>query len=132
MRRNQFIYGTFQGLGLVFTFLLAYRVLDSEYLFQWAVQNRLFYLFLCLIPLVLLLLNKKLVSVFVTMGIVTGIFIGNYFGGWINTHNESNISVKMSAEEVARLQHHPGFEIWMGVILFSMIVGIIVHRYYKQ
>ncbi len=132
MKRNKPMYGIVQGLVLVLTFLLASTMLNSEYLFQWADQNRLFYLALCVVPLVLLLLNKNLMSAFITMGIVAGIFIGNYLGGWINTYNESKITAIMSAEEVARLRHHPGFEIWMGVILTSAVIGMIAQRFYAK
>ncbi|NBG87877.1 hypothetical protein [Isachenkonia alkalipeptolytica] len=128
MKRNKAMYGMARILVLALTFLLVSTVLNSEYLFQWVAHNRMFYLVLCVIPFVLFLLNKILLSRFITVGIVAGIFIGNYFGGWIKTYNESRIVDNMSAEEIARLQHHPGFEIWMGAVLFTAVIGMIIHR----
>ena len=128
MKGNKHMYGIVEILVLTVIALLAATVLNSEHLFNWTAHNRTFYLVLCGVPLLLLLLNKKLVSAFITMGIAGGIFIGNYLGAWINNYNESKIVAGMSAEEAARLQHHPGFEIWMGVILLSTVIGVIIQR----
>jgi len=61
-----------------------------------------------------------------TIGITTGIFAGNYLGGLIKGYNESKIVEGMRAEEIYRLRHHPGFEIWIGIILLFIVIGIIV------
>lgn len=51
----------------------------------------------------------------------------NFLGRSIKGPNEGKIVGGMRAEEVYRLQHHPGFEIWIGVILLSIIIGIVMH-----
>lgn len=68
---------------------------------------------------------------FMTSGIVIGIFTGNYMGNLIKVFNEAKIVEGMGAEEVWRLRHHPGFKIWIGVILLSIVIGFakeIVHQ----
>lgn len=128
MKNNNVKFGVMEVLSLAGIYILAATFFNSEYLFNWIAHNRTFYFLLCGIPLMLLLFNKKLVSASITIGITGGVFIGNYLGRWINNYNEGRITAGMSAEEVARLQHHPGFEIWMGVIFIALVIGVIIQR----
>ncbi|MDF5361733.1 hypothetical protein P3687_25780, partial [Vibrio parahaemolyticus] len=84
------------------------------------------------IVLFLLFLNKQLVSAFMTTGIVVGVFIGNYLGKIIKGINEAKIIEGMKAEEVYRLHHNPGFEIWISIIFLFIIIGIIVQITYNR
>ncbi|MBU5439120.1 hypothetical protein KQI42_13950 [Tissierella sp. MSJ-40] len=126
MKRNKYIYAIIEVFILVVIALLAFTFLNTEYLFQWVAHNWKFYLVLSAIVPLLLFLNKQFVSAFMTIGIVFGIFVGNFLGRSIKTFNEGKIVEGMKAEEVYRLQHHPGFEIWIGVILLSIVVGIVM------
>ena len=108
--------------------LLSFTVLKSEYLFGWAAHNWKFYLILSAIAVALLLFNKKMISIGMTIGITVGLFFGNYVGGLVKSLNENQILEGMTAEEVYRLRHHPGFEIWMGIIILSIIIGVVVHK----
>lgn len=126
MKQNRRIYAIVEVLILAFIILVAFTVLNSEYLFEWAAHNWKFYLFLSSIALLFLFLNQRLVSLLMTIGIAIGIFMGNYLGAWINRYNESKIVEGMEAEEVYRLMHHPGFEIWIGVILLFIVIGFFM------
>lgn len=126
MKKVKYIYEIFEIFILALVLLISFTVLNSEYLFGWIAHNWTFYLILCLVALLFLFLKKRFISVFMTIGITTGIFIGNYLGALIKSFNESKIIESMTAEEVYRLRHHFGFEIWIGVIILSIIIGIMV------
>lgn len=127
MKRKKYMYLIIEVIILAVVALLAFTVLNTEYLFQWAAHNWKFYLVLGVIALLLIFPNKQFISAFMTTGIVLGIFLGNFLGGAIKGLNEGKIVEGMGAEEVYRLQHHPGFEIWMGIILLSIIIGVVIH-----
>ena len=105
---------------------LAVTTFNSGYLFGWIADNWVFYLGLIGVSLLLLPFNKKFVSGFMVAGIVIGVFIGNYIGNMIVAFNQGKIVEDMNAEDIYRLHHHPGFEIWIGVILLFISIGIIV------
>ncbi|MGF7060662.1 hypothetical protein [Brassicibacter mesophilus] len=125
MKQKRNIYVIIEIIILAVVALLVFTVLNTEYLFEWAAHNWKFYFILVVIVLLLIFLNKQLISAFMTAGIVVGIFVGNYLGKLIKGLNEAKIVEGMKAEEVYRLHHNPGFEIWIGIILLSIIIGII-------
>lgn len=125
---NKYIYVIIEIFILAITALLALTVLNTEYLFGWAAHNWKLYSVLCGTALLLFFLNKWFVSVFMSMGIATGIFVGNYLGALIKQYNESKIAENMKAEVIHRLnKHHPGFEIWISVILLFIVIEIVMH-----
>jgi len=126
MKRNKYICAIIELIVLAVVVLLEFTVLNTEYLFEWAAHNWKFYMILGLIALMLLFLNKQVVSIFMTAGIVIGIFLGNYLGKFIKELNEFKIIESMKAEDVYRLQHNPGFEIWIGIILIFLAFGIVI------
>lgn len=132
MQRNKYRYLIFELLILGIVLLISFTALNSEYLFGWIARNWKFYLVLSSIALFLLLMKKKLVSVFMTIGITTGIFVGNYLGALIKGYNERKIIDGMKMEEIYRLKHHPGFEIWIGIILLSIGIGVIIQIAIKK
>lgn len=126
MKHNKYIYWVIEVLILSAVFLLAYTIFSDEYLFGWATHNWKFYLILSIIPLLLLFFKKQLVSVFMSTGIVVGLFIGNYLGYLIRKLNMAKVVEGMTSQEIARLNHDPGFSIWIVIILLSIIIGVIV------
>lgn len=106
-------------------FFIAATLLKDEYLFGWITKNWTFYLSLSLLALILLAKGKKHLSIWMSGGIVFGVFIGNYLGKWIMLDNIERITQSMDAQEVAMLNQNPGFIIWLVVILISMGIGII-------
>jgi len=126
MKRNKNICAIIELIILTVVVLLEFTVLNIEYLFKWAAHNWEFYMILGLIAFLLLFLNKQIVSIFMTVGIVIGIFLGNYLGKFIKGLNESKIIEGMKVEDVYRLQHNPGFEIWIGIILTFLAFGIVI------
>ena len=126
MKHNKYIYGVIEVLILSVAYLLAYTIFSNECLFGWITHNWKFYLILSIIPLLLLFFKKQLVSVFMSTGIVIGLFIGNYLGDLIIKLNMAKVVGGMTNQEMARLHHDPGFSIWIVIILLSIIIGVIV------
>jgi len=71
--------------------LLGNTGFNKEYLFKWVAQNLEFYLFLCAIALVFMILGKRFISICMTIGITGGIIVGNFLGAAIKRVNESKI-----------------------------------------
>lgn len=126
MKYNKYICGVIEVLIFSTVFLLGYTIFSGEYLFGWAIHNWKFYLILSVIPLLLLLFNKQLVSVSISAGIVLGLFIGNYLGAFIRKLNMAKVVEGMTNQEKARLHLNHGFSIWIVIILLSIIIGVIV------
>lgn len=132
MQQNKYRYLIFEILILGIVLLISFTALNSEYLFGWIAHNWKFYLVLSSIALFLLFMKKRLISVFMTIGITTGIFAGNYIGALIKVYNEHKIIDSMKMEEIYRLRHHPGFEIWIGIILLFIVIGAIIQIAIKK
>ncbi|BCJ94459.1 hypothetical protein acsn021_20280 [Anaerocolumna cellulosilytica] len=126
MKQNKIIWVVLEVIVLAIILLLGFTVLNTEYLFAWLAHNWAFYMLLGFIALSFLLLNKQYVSLCMTAGIITGIFIGNYLGRFIKGVNVSKIVEDMNTEEIYRLRHNPGFEIWIGIILIFIVIGSII------
>ncbi len=126
MNQTKKLYGVIEGTILAVVALLAFTVLKDEYLFGWVTYHWRFYLVLCFVALLLLFFNKRVVSAAMTGGIAIGIFVGNYLGDMLKLLNEGKIVEGMEGEEIWRLRHHPGFEIWIGIILIAIVIGAIV------
>lgn len=125
MKRNKYKFAFIEIVILLIILSISFFLLSSEYLFGWIAHNWTFYLILSLIPLILIIFNRIVISIFMTMGISIGTFIGNYLGKFIKNKNISKIIDDMSAGQVYRMHHHPGFEIWIGIIIMSIIIGVI-------
>ena len=132
MKQNKYIYAITEVVVLAIIILLAFTALNSQYLFGWAAHNWMFYLVLSSIPLTLLILNKQIVSVLMTIGIALGIFAGNYLGAMLRNHNIGKIIKGMAAEEVARLHLNQGFIIWISIIILFIIIGVIMQASIKK
>ncbi|MDO5716425.1 MAG: hypothetical protein Q4Q17_01370, partial [Tissierellia bacterium] len=74
--------------------------------------------------------GKEIYAYALSIGNFVGIWIGEFLGRWMKTKNMMKIHEGLSAEEIYRLQHHPGFEIWIGCILLALIVTF--YWSYKQ
>ena len=112
--------------------LLGFTLLKEEYLFAWISHNWTFYLLLSLTVLILIAFNKKSISILMALGIFVGSFLGNYMGGFIRANNIKKIVEGMTAEQVYRMHHHPGFEIWIGTIIFFILIGTILNVFIKR
>lgn len=106
--------------------LLALTVLNGEYLFGWAAHNWSFYLILSAIPILLTLFNKTKAGIIIATGITGGIFVGNYLGNYIKEANTRKIIEGMTGEELHRISQHPGFVIWMIILIVSLLIGSVV------
>lgn len=132
MMKNPKLLFCIEILVFFITYILAKTVLNHEYLFGWVDHHWEFYLILCAIALILLMFKKSIISISMMIGITIGIFVGNFLGYSIKVSNEQLIIEGMEAEIVYRLQHHPGFEIWIGTILLAIIIGTIIQFYLSK
>lgn len=58
-----------------------------------------------------------------SIGIVGGLFIGNYLGDYIRALNVAKITSGMSNQEIARLHRNHGSVIWIAIIFGFVIVS---------
>ena len=126
MNKNKCIYAIIEIPIFIVISWLAFTILNTEYLFGWLAHNLGFYLVLIGVTFLLLIFNKQIVSAFMSAGIAIGVFIGNYIGNMIVAFNQGKIVEDMNTEDIYRLHHHPGFEIWIGTIFLLVLIGIIV------
>lgn len=84
---------------------LSMTVLSDIYVLNWTAQNRYVYLW---IPILLLVIfEQRLLSYILTVGNIIGIVIGQILGDYLMDY------------------HHPGVFIWIEVVFFSLIIGIL-------
>ncbi len=108
----------FLGLYLVST-----TYLQEFYLFEWTADNH--YLYVWVIAIVLILVNKIRTSFALTLGNFVGILIGQFLGEWMLNQNIRKIVPGMDAQTVAELKYtHRGFEIW----LLTMVIFLILNK----
>lgn len=105
---------------LVLYWLLTFFWLNDVYLFKWASHNWKFSLGLWAIVLILMLFRKWRTSSLVSSTLVLGLFVGQYLGDYIKSVDTS--------EHVT----HKGFFIWVLMVLFSLVLGLIIERKAKD
>ena len=132
MKRQRYIYLLAEAIILAAVALLAFTALKQEYLFGWLAHNWSFYLLLSLIALLLNLFKKDIVSIFMTAGIAVAVFVGNYLGKYIVMLNEGKITEDMRAEDIWRLRHHPGFELWIAMNFVFLVAGVLVQLFFAR
>lgn len=99
---------------------------DGLYLFEWTARHR--YLYIWAAAVILAFAGRGYLSFALTAGNAAGIFCGQFMGDWIRENNMLKITPGMDAGTAYQLQHHPGVEIWLSVILSFLLVSIIMHK----
>ena len=112
------------------SFLILYLVsivfLRDVYLPDWTAQNH--YLYLWIAPIILDLLDLHWVSVSISLGNLAGVVFGQLLGDWIVRVNIAKITPEMSPGQAQQLRTHPGFLIWLGVLLLFTAAGIYLQK----
>lgn len=93
------------------------------YLFEWT--ERHLYIGIWLVALILIVYDKMKISFAITFGNLIGIFIGQFGGDLIREKNMLKITSEMKPENIYHLQHHPGVEIWILIIIFEVVLAMI-------
>ena len=110
---------------LLLTILAAHTILNSEYLFGWLVHRWYRPLFFVFAPFFILVITRKRnLATLWALGSICGLFLGNYLGEFIRQRNIAKITADMGAEQIHRLHHHPGVEIWLGTLMVFVIIGV--------
>lgn len=115
---------------LFFVYLLLYilsrTILSDRYLFEWT--SRHWYLGICLIAVLLVFFKKQVVAVAMTVGNLVGVLFGQTVGNYIQLENVEKITYAMSEGQKAKLHTHYGVALWLGIILVSLLTGIILQK----
>lgn len=91
------------------------------YLFGWTTHN--FYCGLWLLSPALVLLGQNVWARFVTGGNVLAVLCGQFLGDWIKG---------MLPPDPYGTRLHPGFLIWVGLMLVSVVLGGFVQFYRNE
>lgn len=111
---------------MAFMFMIMATLLSKLYLFEWFVHNYWLYLMIAITSVILVLLNKKLISVFVSIGSIVGIFIGQLLGDLLRSMAMRKITTFTVAEKVQHLSEHNGFSIFVIIVILFIIVGSVL------
>lgn len=116
---------------LLIYFLIFYlsHTLFQDYLFVWTAQNK--YCYIWVLSLLLILMQKPLISYCITLGNILGIFIGQYLGDHLRAVSMSRITQYSTAEEQWHLSLHYGVLIWIIVIVLASVIGLLYTFYVK-
>lgn len=117
---------------LLIYFLIFYlsHTLFQDYLFVWTAQNK--YCYIWVLSLLLILMQKPLISYCITLGNILGIFIGQYLGDHLRAVSMSRITQYSTAEERWHLSLHYGVLIWIIVIVLVSVIGFLYTIYTKK
>ena len=116
---------------LLIYFLIFYlsHTLFQDYLFVWTAQNK--YCYIWVLSLLLILMQKPVISYCITLGNILGIFIGQYLGDHLRAVSMSRITQYSTAEEQWHLSLHYGVLIWIIVIVLASVVGLLYTFYVR-
>ena len=116
------------------SFLILYLIsaffLQDIYLPDWTAQNH--YLYLWVAPFFLDLSGYHWVSVSISLGNLAGVIFGQVMGDFIVRINTAKITPEMTPGQAQQLRTHPGFLIWLGVIVLFTIAGIILQKNHQE
>ena len=113
---------------IIFGMLLAARLwLSGIYLFGWmAMQWQASVLVWCVAAGLILLADRPLPALFLAVGHTAGAFAGQYLGDWLRAWSSARITPDMTAGQVAQLEQHDGFFLWVAAMLLCLAAGIAV------
>lgn len=120
-------------LGIfVAVYFLATIFGNDLYMFGWLAYNFHFQWLICAAILILLLLKKRILAIFISIGNFIGIIGGQFIGDWIRDINIAKIYDEMSAEQKHQLSNHPGVFIWLLILLILTALGCALYYFGKE
>lgn len=121
---------TWQLLIFIALFILSQTVLNHIYLVEWTAKNK--YLYIWIFVVIYTIFNKRYSSYALTIGNIVGLVVGQLVGEYIMNQNMATITSDMSNELIYQLSYHYGAFIWMGIILFAIILGPILDYLHRR
>lgn len=104
------------------------ELFPTLYLLEWMLRRHFLYLWVAVI--VVALINAKW-GYALSFSYLTAIILAQVSGDYLRSRNIMKITVGMRAEEVARLQEHPGFTIWLGLFVLMLVSCGIFFKYQR-
>ena len=100
-------------------YIISAYVLNDIYLFEWT--SRHWYCGLWLIVIIACFFRSRF-AIVLSYANVAAIILGQVFGDMLRSYNISRISADMTADYKAYLHTHYGVQIWLGLVLLTIIV----------
>lgn len=119
-----------QALLWFLIYVIFVLVDHSHYLFGWIVHNKVFYIAVALIAILITFFRKN-IGYFITLGNICGLFLGRFVGDYIRYQSMLKITEDMSAQEKYELSNHHGVFIWVYCMLASIFISLIIERIKK-
>ncbi|MDO5726051.1 MAG: hypothetical protein Q4P29_07140 [Tissierellia bacterium] len=113
-------------LPFLILFIISKTLLKDLYLFEWT--SRHLYLYIWVLVLAFVLTDNKILAKAIVYGNIAGIIIGQFLGDFIRNQNISKITSDMNAEQIYRMHKHPGFQIWIIVMIISIVISLIFKK----
>ena len=112
---------------LIFYFISMVILDRSYYLFRWTADNLYLYIW---IPIIILTLKDKGdIALVITIANMFGIIVGQFLGDYIAYVNQERITAETPPEIVwALVETHLGFQIWILVLVFSLIITLLLKK----
>lgn len=122
MAKNKSKTGLFLQIFIwIFLYLISNIFFNSFYLFEWIIHNKIFYIGLGLLSVILASVNKN-IGWGTTLGNAFGLFVGHFLGEYIRMQSMLKITPDMSTHMQYQLSKHYGVFIWIGCIVISGLV----------
>ena len=114
-----------QALLWFFIYVIFSLVDNSHYLFKWIAHNKVFYILVALIAILITFFRKN-IGYFMTFGNICGLFLGRFIGDYIRNQSMLKINEDMSSQTKYELSKHYGVFIWIWCILISILISFII------
>lgn len=98
---------------------------NSHYLFKWIAHNKVIYIAVALIAILITFFRKN-IGYFITLGNICGLFLGRFIGDYIKNQSMLRITEDMSSQTKYQLSKHYGVFIWIYCILISILISLII------
>ncbi len=119
-------YSLLSLLPFLMIYLLSKTIFNNYYLFEWTASH--LYLYTWLIAIVLILSKKYSYALMLSLANFFAVFIGQFVGDYLKQLNMAKITTTNDAETIAHLSNHHGFEIYLSLILITMIGFFIIDK----
>ena len=123
--KNKIIPCLISLLPFLVLFFITKAWFPEAYLLKWMVNH--YYLGLWLIAASISFFHKRLAYV-ISFGNFAAVILGQVIGDRIRAYNISTITPDMDAGKTAMLHGHPGFEIWLMMLVLTVAIFLIAGK----
>lgn len=114
-----------QALLWLFIYVIFSLLDNSHYLFKWIAHNKVIYIAVALIAILITFFRKN-IGYSITLGNICGLFLGCFIGDYIQNQSMLRITEDMSSQTKYELSKHYGVFIWICCILISILISLII------